>query len=85
MNVKFQKNSENTVELVKFSCVRCEFGEATITRYSYSLLYLDTMTFSSSGSINLTRRESSEATDIVTLLGLSGGPKKTQTQTNKQK
>ena len=26
MNVKFQKNSENTVELVKFSCVRCEFG-----------------------------------------------------------
>lgn len=43
------------------------------------------MTFSSSGSINLTRRESSEATDIVTLLGLSGGPKKTQTQTNKQK
>lgn len=43
------------------------------------------MTFSSSGSINLTRRESSEATDIVTLLGLSGGPKKTQTQKNKQK
>ena len=26
MNVKFQKNSENTVELVKFSCARCEFG-----------------------------------------------------------
>ena len=59
-------------------------GEATIARYSYSLLYLDTMTFSSSGSINLTRRESSEATDIVTLLGLSGGPKTTQTQKNKQ-
>ena len=26
MNVKFQKNSENTVKLVKFSCVRCKFG-----------------------------------------------------------
>ena len=26
MNVKFQKNSENTVKLVKPSCGRCEFG-----------------------------------------------------------
>ena len=85
MNVKFQENSENSVKLLKISCVRCNFGvgEATITCYSYSLLYLDTMTFSSSGSINLTRRESSEATDIVTLLGLSGGPKKTQTSKQK--
>ena len=25
MNVKFQKNSENTVKLLKISCVRCNF------------------------------------------------------------
>ena len=26
MNVKFQKNNENTVKLLKISCVRCNFG-----------------------------------------------------------
>lgn len=42
-------------------------------KFLYSLLYLDTITFSQSGSIKRTSSESSEATDIVTLLGLSGG------------
>lgn len=42
----------------------------------YSLLYLDTITFSLSGSIKRTSSESSEATDIVTPLGLSGGSEK---------
>ena len=26
MNVKLQKNGENTVKLLKISCVRCNFG-----------------------------------------------------------
>jgi len=37
-------------------------------------LYLDTIAFSSRGSIKRTMRESSDATDIVTLPGLSGRP-----------
>lgn len=46
----------------------------------YSLLYLDTITFSQSGSIKRTSSESSEATDIVTLLGLSGGSEQKKKQ-----
>lgn len=45
----------------------------------YSLLYLVTITFSQSGSIKRTSSESSEATDIVTLLGLSGRSEKKNT------
>ena len=53
--------------LIKFKKIQLEIN------FSYSLLYLDTITFSLSGSIKRTSSESSEATDIVTLLGLSGG------------
>ena len=54
-------------------------------QYECSLLYFVTHALSASGSTKRTRRESSEATDIVTLLGLSGRSEKKNTKGNETK